>query len=170
MNKSRKMGFDMIHTWTPQVALLSNILKIPYLLELHELPTGKFGPYIYKSILKSKFQKKKFLPITFALRNRYEEEFHFKFLPEEVVISPDGVDIERYTNLGSASEMRNRLGLPDRFSAVYTGHLYAGRGMNLLIALAKELPDINFIWVGGRKNDLDHWHNKIIESGIQNIF
>ncbi len=104
----------MIHTWTPQVALLSNILKMPYLLELHELPTGRLGPYIYKSILKSKFRKKRFLPITNALRNRYEEEFHFKFLPEEVVISPDGVDIERYTNLGSASEMRNRLGLPDR--------------------------------------------------------
>lgn len=169
MNKSRKMAFDLIHTWTPQVALLANILKMPYLLELHELPTGHLGPYIYKSILKSKFRKKRFLPITNALRNRYEEEFHIKFLPEEVVISPDGVDIERYTNLGSASEMRNRLSLPDRFSAVYTGHLYAGRGMNLLIELAKLLPEINFIWVGGRQNDLDQWHKKIIEIGIQNI-
>ncbi len=41
--------------------------------------------------------------------------------------------------------------------------------MNLLIELAKLLPEINFIWVGGRHNDLDHWQNKIIEIGIQNI-
>lgn len=169
MKKSRKIGFDLFHTWTPQVALFSNILKMPYLLELHELPTGRLGPYIYKSILKSSFRKKRFLPITNALRIRYEAEFHLNFLPEEVVISPDGVDIERYINLGSASESRNLLGLPDCYSAVYTGHLYAGRGMNLLIELAKLLPDINFIWVGGRNNDLEYWKIKINEIGIRNI-
>lgn len=167
--KTRNIGFDIIHTWTPQVAIFLNLLKIPYFLELHELPTGRFGPLIYRTILKSKFPRKKFLPITKALQNRFEHVFNFKFSPDEVVISPDGVDIERYSNLKSASETRIQLGLPDKYSAVYTGHLYTGRGMSLLLELAKLLPDINFIWVGGRQKDVLLWENKIQESNIGNI-
>jgi len=167
--KTRNIGFDIIHTWTPQVVIFLNLLKIPYFLELHELPTGRFGPLIYRTILKSKFPRKKFLPITKALQNRFEHVFNFKFSPDEVVISPDGVDIERYSNLKSASETRIQLGLPDKYSAVYTGHLYTGRGMSLLLDLAKLLPDINFIWVGGRQKDVLLWENKIQESNIGNI-
>ena len=46
--------------------------------------------------------------------------------------------------------MRRQLGLPEKPTAGYTGHLYAGRGMTLLDQLAHRLPQVNFLWAGGR--------------------
>ena len=159
---------DLIHTWTHQVALFLNWIKKNYLLELHELPTGNFGPKLFKNILKSP-NKKRYLPITHALAKRYEDEFHYKFKPGEIVISPDGVDIERYENNQTPAEIRKKLGLPNEYSAVYTGHLYAGRGMNLLTELASLLPKIQFIWVGGRDDDVAYWRKIIVERKLTNI-
>lgn len=163
-----KWKVDLIHTWTPQVALFLNWFKKVYFLELHELPTGKFGPSLFKKILKSP-NKKRFLPITHALAKRYEKEFEYKFSSGEIVISPDGVDMERYENNQTPAEIRKELGISNKYSAVYTGHLYAGRGMNLLVELARLLPEIQFIWVGGRNNDVAHWRKIIIEKKLNNI-
>ncbi|MHB8134141.1 MAG: glycosyltransferase [Anaerolineaceae bacterium] len=165
---ARKWKADLIHTWTHQVALFLNWIKKIYLLELHELPTGNFGPKLFKSIIKSS-NKKRFLPITQTLAKRYENEFQFKFSPGEIVISPDGVDIERYGNKQTPSEIRKKIGIKDNFSAVYTGHLYAGRGMNLMVELASLLPEIQFVWVGGRDNDVAYWRNIIIDRNLNNI-
>jgi glycosyltransferase involved in cell wall biosynthesis len=41
-----------------------------------------------------------------------------------------------------------------------TGHLYAGRGADLFLALAKEIPQANFVWVGGRPEDIEAWKQR----------
>jgi glycosyltransferase involved in cell wall biosynthesis len=41
-----------------------------------------------------------------------------------------------------------------------TGHLYAGRGADLFIALAKSLPQAQFVWVGGRLEDIEMWKQR----------
>ena len=66
----------------PQIANLSGFLKIPYIMELHGLPTGRFGPEIYKKILFSE-HKKRFLCITHALQTLFEEMYDFKFKNNE---------------------------------------------------------------------------------------
>ncbi len=160
--------YDLVHTWLPHIGIVAGVLKIPYLMELHELPTGKFGPGIFKRILLSK-SKKRFLCITNALKKFYEQKYKFKFRKEEVVIAPMGVVLEPYQHLENLSELKQKLGKVNRFTAVYTGHLYPGRGMNLLVSLAKELPEIFFLWVGGRLDDVNFWKNEIQSQNIKNI-
>ena len=41
-----------------------------------------------------------------------------------------------------------------RFTAGYTGHLYPGRGGELLVELSAALPQITFLIVGGEAQDL----------------
>ena len=159
---------SIIHTWLPQVAHVSGFLKIPYLLELHELPTGKFGPSLFKRLFRSKHQKR-FLPISSALKNLYENTFNFQFNQNEVRIAPDGVDLERYQVTLDGSTLREKLGINDSFLAVYTGHLYKGRGMDLLIKLAEKLPEVYFLWVGGREAEVSYWNEFIKEKHINNI-
>jgi glycosyltransferase involved in cell wall biosynthesis len=81
---------------------------------------------------------------------------------ELTVIAPDGVDLERYAGLPEPMQARRLLFErlpatkldPDRFTAGYTGHLYAGRGSELLLALAKALPEMSFIVAGGEPQDV----------------
>jgi hypothetical protein len=41
-----------------------------------------------------------------------------------------------------------------------TGHLYAGRGADLFLALAKEIPGAHFVWVGGKPDDVEVWKRR----------
>ncbi|MBW6473356.1 MAG: glycosyltransferase family 4 protein [Anaerolineaceae bacterium] len=160
--------YDIVHTWMPQIANIAGLLGKPYIIELHGMPTGKIGPKIYKNIIFSK-HKKRFLCITNALKEMYETAFQFKFMDSEIQIAPNGVVLEPYLNLPETSELKINLGIKSQFTAVYTGHLYQGRGMNLLIKLAKILPEIQFIWVGGREEDVNQWREYINKNLIKNI-
>ena len=161
-------NFDLIHTWMPQIASIAGLLGKPYILELHGMPTGKVGPKIYKDIIFSK-HKKRFLCITKALKEMYEKEYKFKFKNSEIQIAPNGVVLEPYLNLPESTEIKNNLGISGHFTAVYTGHLYQGRGMDLLIELAKHLPEVQFVWVGGREKDVKLWRDYIDKNQIKNI-
>ncbi len=161
-------NYDLVHTWMPQIARIAGLLGKPYIIELHGMPTGNVGPKLYKDIIFSK-HKKLFLCITNALKEMYENEYGFKFKEKEIQIAPNGVVLEPYLNLPESSEIKSTLGFGDHFTAVYTGHLYQGRGMDLLIELAKILPEVPFVWVGGREEDVKNWRELIEKNKIKNI-
>jgi glycosyltransferase involved in cell wall biosynthesis len=50
-----------------------------------------------------------------------------------------------------------------------TGHLYAGRGADLFLALAKEIPQAHFVWVGGRLEDVETWKGRARTENISNV-
>lgn len=160
--------YDLVHTWLPQIAILAGILKFPFLMELHGLPTGKFGPFLHRNLFNARY-KKRFLIITQALKRLFEKDFNFRFDPKEIIIAPNGVSVEGYQSLDKAQKLRSELGLSKQFLAVYTGHLYQGRGMSLLVELASQMPDVHFLWVGGRKEDVNFWRENIQTVGLKNI-
>ena len=160
--------FDLVHTWLPQIAIIAGFFKRPYIMELHGMPTGKAGPDLFKKILFSD-HRKRFLCITNALRKMYEDEYSFNFKNSEIIIAPNGVELDRYKNITGQTQFKSELGLSNSFTAVYTGHLYEGRGMNLLIELAHKMPEVQFLWVGGREDDVRYWKNYIHEKNLQNI-
>ena len=94
-NQARKWGAELIYTWNLQAAVLALLQKCPVILELHALPSGKFGPWLFRRFLKLE-GKKRLLIITNALRKLLEEEYHVDLNREWVQIAPNGVDFERY--------------------------------------------------------------------------
>ncbi len=48
-------------------------------------------------------------------------------------------------------------GRPDRLQIGYVGHLYRGRGIDLILGCAERLPHYDFHIVGGTEHDLQHW-------------
>jgi glycosyltransferase involved in cell wall biosynthesis len=85
------------------------------------------------------------------------------------VIAPNGVDLDRYANLPAAHEARKKLGLADRTTASYTGHFYAGRGLEILYHLAESFPQVQFLWVGGRETELANVRIELKKRGIANV-
>ena len=75
--------------------------------------------------------------------------------PEKLVVAHNGVDLERYANLPEKDEARRKLGLPiDKDIICYSGNIYEGRGIELLIDISLRLPDAKFLIVGGRDEDV----------------
>jgi glycosyltransferase involved in cell wall biosynthesis len=79
---------------------------------------------------------------------------------DEFVIAPNGVELERFASIPDPERARQTLGFRDAPTVLCAGHLYAGRGVDLFLALAEALPDAHFVWVGGRASDVEEWKRK----------
>jgi glycosyltransferase involved in cell wall biosynthesis len=159
---------DIVYTWLPQIGFMAMQAGIPLVLELHDRPSGRIGPQLLRWVV-NRDGKKRFAIITQALYRVLREEFGLNLQEDQVVIAPNGVDLERYQGLPDPSEARRRLGLKEQFTAVYSGHFYPGRGMGLLMAVARNLPQIQFLWVGGRDEAVTYWRNEVRQQGLTNV-
>lgn len=168
LRAARGWGAHAIYTWVPQAALLALWNGLPLLYEVHDRPSGRGGPWFLRQIARHRGEKR-LLFITQALQRALEEELDIHLRAGEALIAPDGVDLERYSALPEAAEARRRLGLPAGLTAGYTGHLYAGRGMEVLVALARAFPQVRFLWVGGRSADVDGWRARAAQLGLSNL-
>jgi glycosyltransferase involved in cell wall biosynthesis len=130
--------------------------------------SGRIGPLLFRMCLHSRI-KKRWLPITRALLGVLEKDFKMTFPPGSAIVSPDGVDLERFTALPGADAARQQLGLPPMPTAVYAGSFYAGRGMQVLFALAQTNPQVSFLWVGGKPADVAFWQEEISRAGLRNV-
>ena len=151
--RAREIGTDLLYCWPLQSAVLGLLSGMPAMVELHDLPSGRFGRLWLKLFL-SIPGRKRLLPITDALRRALH-------LPEETtVVAPDGVDLERYASLPDQERTRRLTGLPEALTVLCTGHLYPGRGTDLFLALAEKFQSASFVWVGGRPADVQAWKER----------
>lgn len=166
--KARRWGSEVIYTRMIPVAMIAAKLHFPVILELHSPPTGKFGPKTLCNFLLSP-QKKQLVLITHALQKLLEEQLGFSLPEGQVVVAPDGVDIERYVNLPSSEEARTQLGIPQQVTLLYSGSFYQGRGLEMLFRLAQEMPELQFLWVGGKPEETSVWQAKLDVAGMKNV-
>lgn len=152
VNAAREWGADLLYTRLPQAATLAARRGLATIFELHDMPTGTMGPWLLRRFLAAKGARR-LVVNTQNLKSHVEAKF-----PEAkglLALAPNGVDLQRYAEMPSAPEARTQLGIADRFTVGYTGHLYAGRGISLLLELAHRLPSMNFLFVGGRPEDVN---------------
>ena len=165
---ARRFGADLIYTWLPQSAALGLWMKYPVVLEMHADVTGRMGAWWLRQFWKAR-GKKRVTVTTSALRVALERTTKLKLENEAVLVAPNGVELERYESLLSPAEARRQLNLPDGQTVGFTGHIYPGRGADLLFELAKQMPRVNFLWVGGTPELVSHWRSKLAEAGAANV-
>ncbi len=163
VREARKAHPHLIYTWSPQSSVFALLHRLPVVFELHEPPLGRFGPLWYNAFLRLG-GKKRLVSITNAL----EDVLSFNYgLPSDVIVAPNGIDLERYGSLPSPELARRDLGFVNAPTVVCTGHLYAGRGVETFVALAEKNPQVQFVWVGGRPADVDEWRRRV--QGLENL-
>lgn len=169
VSKAVKWKADVIHTWLPQAAILGQLRGLPVVLEIHDRPTGKLGPRLLKWSVKMR-GRKRLAVITHALAGVLEREFNLIIDEQDLVVAPNGVDLARFKDLPEPAAARRQLGLPaERLTAVYTGHLYAGRGIELLFDLAQAFPLVHFLLVGGNPDAVESRRQQVAEMGLENV-
>lgn len=168
LRQAQALQVDLVYTRLLQAGALSLYRGLPAVIELHDRITGRIGPLLFRMCLRSRV-KKRWLPITRALLRVLEKDFELTFAPGDAVVSPDGVDLERFLALPGPAAARQQLGLPPMPTAVYTGSFYAGRGMEVLFALVQANPQVSFVWVGGKPADVALWQEKLARAGLRNV-
>lgn len=130
-------------------------LRIPMILELHDLPHHR----LLKSLIGWLIRQPHFvrLVVISAALGDAVQEIYPDLPPEKLVVAHDGAD-ELAIHV-TAAEPRLP-GRPGAFRVGYVGHLYPGRGIDIITALAEQLPEIDFHIIGGDEADIHYWQQQ----------
>jgi glycosyltransferase involved in cell wall biosynthesis len=168
IQKGQAWGAELVYTWLPQAGLFGLERGLPSVLEVHDRIKGSLGPWVFSRFCQHR-GRKRLAVITNALLKVLETENGIHLPAEDVAITPNGVEWERFANQPEPRVARARLGIQEKHTAAFSGHFYPGRGTNLLFTLAQALPEIQFLWIGGRQEDIDHWRNRLKAEAVQNV-
>ena len=168
VRRALKYKPDLLYVWMPQSAVFGLLARQPTIFEIHIQPSGFFGRWWHRVFAKLA-GRKRLVCITRAMRQILEDGYHMRMHPADVVIAPNGVELERFASLPDPERARQSLGLRDAPTVLCAGHLYAGRGADLFLQLAESVPGAGFVWVGGRPSDVEEWSEQAKTRGLTNV-
>ena len=167
VSAARRWRADLLYVRPLQAAALAAQMGFPTLLDLHDRPHGRLGPHLLRAFVRGRGARR-LVMTTHALQRWLTEQYQLPLAAPFALVAPNGADLQRYAALPPPAEARQRLGWPDRFTASYTGQLYQGRGLDLLVQLAQRHPDVQFVWAGGDPASVDSWRSRFAELGLTN--
>ncbi len=166
--KARAWNPSLFYVWPLQAAAIASSLGLPTALEVHDRPQGRLGPILFRRFLEGRGETR-VLPITEAMREWLSDAYQVDLEPPFALVAPMGMDLAQYHNLPDPENAREKLGLNKGFTAGYAGHLYAGRGIDMLMDLAWRNPNVHFLWAGGEPEAVEFWRSRLQKAGLQNV-
>ena len=141
--------------------------EIPIAYEAHSYPMSKINIKLENALFKSKSFK--FLGvISKALEEKYMEMYP-DLLKGKIIVLPDGADLPlEIDDLNDQENLSTQLFDQNRNQIGYIGHLYKGRGIDIVIEISKRLKDCDFHIIGGEQKDIEYWSN--LAGKQKNIF
>jgi glycosyltransferase involved in cell wall biosynthesis len=157
-----KFSPDLIFgRFTCGVALAS--LKYKAVLELHSPISGLSKiDKLFFNLFKNKFYK--LVLISEALKNIYINENILKNI-SKYIVAHDGAD--EVKDFKTKIELK---GDKNKLKVGYVGHLYKGRGIDLILNCAQKLKDFTFHIVGGNEEDIKYWESYLKAKSINNVY
>lgn len=136
--------------------LMNSRTSKPFAYEAHVLPTSTRAQAMELKLLQRP-NLRALVCISEALAHDYE-----KILPATVPIHVlhDAADAVAPMST-SSPELKEWPGRSSALQVGYVGHLYRGKGMELIRQLAPALPDMEFHIIGGQESDIAHWRSQL---------
>jgi len=150
----KKRSFDLVYSRDVLAALIGASLGTPSVFEAH-FPAwfGRLEAVFFRFLLQHK-KFKGLVCITDALKSAYLSRYGPR-LKGAVVVAPDAARKPREDQ--SPATLR---GSPDALKIGYVGHLYRGKGMEIIAALGEEMSGSEFHVIGGTSHDLNFWKKR----------
>jgi glycosyltransferase involved in cell wall biosynthesis len=165
----RKNCPDLLYTRDIFSAFFAKILRVPFIWEIHEAPNTFFR----KALMKQTLISRNLVVLVFIsqrLKNLMTYEMQSLLEEKKFIIAPDGVDLTDFDLKLTQSDARKALDLPENaFIAGYTGSLFEGRGVEIILKLGSALKDIAFVVVGGEGKHLDAFNRKVKNLKLNNV-
>jgi glycosyltransferase involved in cell wall biosynthesis len=157
----KRRDIDLAYARCPYSALSACFLKIPLIYEAHALPRTIFHQQLEALILKYA-RLRSLIVISQALKDDYEQLFARMLSQKKIIVAHDGANIKQpFTKTQDERIHEHRLKI------VYTGSLLPGKGVAIVIAIAKQLPQHDFHIIGG---PIEVWHSYYTHDVPANIY
>lgn len=138
--------------------LMATVGMGPTIYEVHSLRAG-INPWMERLLLRHR-NLKAVVAITAALAGDFSRRHHPR---APVLIEPDAVDPTTYELIQPMT-----LSGTGRLRIGYCGHLYPGRGGELLVEIARRRPDYDLHLVGGEPRDIARLTERT--QGLTNLY
>lgn len=154
--KARSLSPDLIYSRFLLGSYCSLLLRMPVVFESHQpvSDANLFGKMIRSDNLRH------LVVITESLKKHYQDNYPLR--NGQIIVAPDAAD-EPEDRVLEKVEMGNA----GRLQVGYTGHLYAGRGIEVIAELAERCARADFHIVGGMEEDIARWRNELRD--VRNI-
>jgi glycosyltransferase involved in cell wall biosynthesis len=152
----KKQSPGLIYCRDVYSASVFSFLNMPVSIEYHREP--RFSKGLWKVLLKKLYKSAnliKVIVISEALRKIFLQS---GFSDNKLIVAHDGADIP-----ATVPPVALDAG---KFHAGYVGHLYEGKGMEIIAATAPLVNDIEFHVVGGTEADIARWKSKVTAANI----
>jgi glycosyltransferase involved in cell wall biosynthesis len=161
-----KINADILVTRNVIFAFLATLLfRIPTIYDAHHPPVN----IIAKSMLKIFLQSNNLIRLSANSKGLADMYKGYGIAQHKIVVAHNGVDLDNLKYL-SKSQARKITKLPERKKIVlYSGNIYKGRGIDILIDAARLISDALFIVVGGEEDDVIYYGNLLRDNKIDNF-
>lgn len=151
------------HLWS---LVATPSLSTPIIYEAHVLPRDRVR-YAAESYLFRQRNFRRLVVISDALRKDYlalYPSLHRK----DILVAHDAADPVNFGLAKQSTVAPPALlsGDEHRLTVGYVGHLYPGKGMEVVAQMAARMPDVAFHVVGGTRADIDHWKRSADHANI----
>lgn len=160
--QARKIEADFVYGRAVHGCYLAALAGIPAMFESHAPVTDfdRVGAWMFKRLIgHPRFRG--LVVISEALRRHYE--MHYPELAGRITTAPDAADelpgVDRQRAAANEAGRRLKVG--------YVGHLYRGKGMDLIVKLAAVCSWADFHIIGGMQRDIDEWRARC--AGLANV-
>jgi glycosyltransferase involved in cell wall biosynthesis len=156
--KAKSLNPDFVYSRHLTSAFFCSILRIPIVFESHTIlyNYAKLERWMFLRLLNSR-SLKRVVVISEALKQLYK---NMGIDDKRFLVAHDGADA-----VIEEEAIKNKAG---KISVGYIGHLYAGRGMEIIAAIASRCAFADFYIIGGTEKDIAFW--KAILAAQTNIF
>jgi glycosyltransferase involved in cell wall biosynthesis len=149
--KARSLKPDLVFCRNTPGCFFAAKLGLPVILESHSPAedSGLISEWMFRGILNSS-RLQKLVVITHALKKYYQENYPVDRV--QIQVAPDAAD--------PIPEGTPPFVLPnkgERLQVGYVGHLYQGRGVEIIMEIAKLCNWADFHLVGGNDADISYW-------------
>ena len=152
--KAKNLAPDLVYCRSNPGFIFATIFRLPVIYEVHA-PFAAKGIFInwlfeffcsFQSLLK-------IIVITHKLRQYFETKY--PSIGPKITVAPDAANPLPKDTIHVVAQK-----VGERLQVGYSGHLYSGKGMEVVSELAVHCPWADFHVVGGTESDLFYWKNK----------
>ena len=150
----RQGNFDLVFGRDLISCSVATLFGVKTIYESHApVWAGLFERLIFKLFLRAeKFDR--LVVISHALSDAYKERY--KGLRNKIIVAPDGAEIPR----GDIPEI-SLGGRSSKLNVGYVGHLYEGKGIEVIAGIAGHMPEVAFHIIGGDTESIRYWTKRI---------
>ena len=166
---ARRCKPSVVYSRSLPAAMWATMMGVPTIWE-HMDPLSTKAQFMYLKILARSQKFLGIVTISDPLKQYFDSRFARTIDSDKIVVAQNGVDPERFENLPGPSRARATLGLDEhRFTVGYMGHLYKGRGVELIQEMATRMPTVQFLMVGGQSAHVEFRTSEARRLGITNM-